>query len=151
VREPDIEVQGIGDLLSTYARCCKPVPPEPIVGYITVGRGVSIHAQSCANLARLSVKAPARVLAVTWGKLASREFPVEIDVQAFDRRGLVRDVSAALADDKISIRGMNTVTDKRDNVARMRIEISITGLPQLSQVLGRIAQLPNVISARRKK
>jgi GTP pyrophosphokinase len=151
VREPDIEVQGIGDLLSTYARCCKPVPPEPIVGYITVGRGVSIHAQSCANLARLSVKSPARVLPVTWGKLDSHEFPVEIDVQAFDRRGLVRDVSAALADDKISIRGMNTVTDKRDNVARMRIEISITGLPQLSQVLGRIAQLPNVISARRKK
>jgi GTP pyrophosphokinase len=151
VREPDIEVQGIGDLLSTYARCCKPVPPEAIVGYITVGRGVSIHARSCANLARLSIKAPARVLAVTWGKMGSNEFPVEIDVQAFDRRGLVRDVSAALADDKISIRGMNTVTDKRDNIAHMRIEISITGLPQLSQVLGRIAQLPNVISARRKK
>src|SRR6202162_4751768 len=92
-REPDSEVQGIGDLLSTYARCCKPVPPEPIVGYITVGRGVSIHAQSCANLARLSVKSPARVLAVTWGKLASHEFPVDIEVDAFDRRGLVRDVS----------------------------------------------------------
>jgi GTP pyrophosphokinase len=151
VREPEIEVQGIGDLLSVYARCCKPVPPEAIAGYITVGRGVSIHAQSCANLARLSIKSPARVLAVTWGKMASSEFPVEIDVQAFDRRGLVRDVSAALADDKISIRGMNTVTDKRDNIAHMRIEISITGLPQLSHVLGRIAQLPNVISARRKK
>jgi GTP pyrophosphokinase len=150
-REPDIEVQGIGDLLSTYARCCKPVPPEPIVGYITVGRGVSIHAQSCANLARLSVKSPARVLAVAWGTLAAKEFPVEIDVQAFDRRGLVRDVSAALADDKISIQGMNTVTDKRDNVAHMQIMISITGLPQLSLVLNRIAQLPNVISARRKK
>jgi GTP pyrophosphokinase len=151
VREPDIEVQGIGDLLSTYARCCNPVPPESIVGYITVGRGVSIHAQTCANLARLRTKSPARVLAITWGKTGSNEFPVEIDVQAFDRRGLVRDVSAALADDKISIRGMNTVTDKRDNVAHMRIEISITGLPQLSQVLARIAQLPNVISARRKK
>ena len=151
VREPEIEVQGIGDLLSTYARCCKPVPPEAIVGYITVGRGVSIHAQSCANLGRLSVKSPARVLAVTWGKLASQEFPVDIEVEAFDRRGLVRDVSAALADEKISIQGMNTVTDKRDNVARMQIKISITGLPQLSLVLTRIAQLPNVISARRKK
>ena len=151
VREPDIEVQGIGDLLSTYARCCKPVPPEAIVGYITVGRGVSIHAQSCANLARLSVKTPARVLAVTWGKMAAREFPVDIEVQAFDRSGLVRDVSAALADEKISIQGMNTLTDKRDSVAHMRINISITGLPQLSRVLGRIAQLPNVISARRKK
>jgi GTP pyrophosphokinase len=150
-REPEIEVQGIGDLLSTYARCCKPVPPEPIAGYITVGRGVSIHAQSCANLGRLSVRSPARVLAVAWGNLASREFPAEIEVQAFDRRGLVRDVSAALADEKISIQGMNTVTDKRDNVAHMQIRISITGLPQLSLVLARIAQLPNVISARRKR
>ena len=151
VREPEIEVQGIGDLLSTYARCCKPVPPEAIVGYITVGRGVSIHAQSCANLGRLSIKAPARVLAVTWGKMGSSEFPVDIEVQAYDRRGLVRDVSAALADDKISIQGMNTVTDQRDNVAHMQIKISITGLPQLSQVLTRIAQLPNIISARRRK
>jgi len=151
VREPESEVQGIGDLLSTYARCCKPVPPEAIVGYITVGRGVSIHAQSCANLGRLSIKSPARVLAVTWGKTSSNEFPVDIEVQAFDRRGLVRDVSAALADDKISIQGMNTVTDKRDNVAHMLIKISISGLPQLSQVLTRIGQLPNVISARRKK
>ena len=150
-REPEIEVQGIGELLSTYARCCKPVPPETIVGYITVGRGVSIHAQSCANLGRLSIKAPARVLAVTWGKMGSSEFPVDIEVQAYDRRGLVRDVSAALADDKISIQGMNTVTDQRDNVAHMQIKISITGLPQLSQVLTRIAQLPNIISARRKK
>ncbi len=97
-REPEIEVQGIGDLLSTYARCCKPVPPEPIVGYITVGRGVSIHSQSCANLARLASKAPARVLPVAWGAMGAREFPAEIEVQAFDRRGLVRDVSAALAE-----------------------------------------------------
>jgi GTP pyrophosphokinase len=150
-REPDIEVQGIGDLLSTYARCCKPVPPEDIVGYITVGKGVSIHARSCANLARISVKSPARVLAVAWGTMGSNEFPVDVEVQAFDRRGLVRDVSAALADDKISIQGMNTITDKRDNLAHMRISISITGLPQLSHLLTRITQVPNVISARRRK
>lgn len=124
-RAPELAVQGIGDLLSTYARCCKPVPPEPIVGYITVGRGVSIHSQACANLARLRIKSPARVLAVDWGKTGGGEFPVDIEVQAFDRRGLVRDVSAALADDKISIHGMTTVTDKRDNVAHMRIGISI--------------------------
>ncbi|HEV7359441.1 MAG TPA: bifunctional (p)ppGpp synthetase/guanosine-3',5'-bis(diphosphate) 3'-pyrophosphohydrolase [Steroidobacteraceae bacterium] len=150
-RTPEVEVQGVGDLLSTYARCCKPVPPESIVGYITVGRGVSIHSQSCANLARLRAKSPARVLAVDWGKMGGDEFPVDIEVQAFDRRGLVRDVSAALADEKIGIRGMTTVTDKRDNVAHMRLGIAISGLPQLSKVLSRIAQVPNVISARRKK
>ena len=150
-REPEAEIQGIGDLLSTYARCCKPVPPEPIVGYITVGRGVSIHSQSCANLARLRAKSPARVLAVDWGKTGVSEVPVDIEIQAFDRRGLVRDVSAALADEKISIRGMNTLTDRRDNVAHMQIGISITGLPQLSKLLARVAQVPNVISARRKR
>jgi GTP pyrophosphokinase len=150
-REPETEVQGVGDLLSTYARCCKPVPPEPIVGYITVGRGVSIHAQSCRNLARLSAKTPARVLEVAWGRQSGGEFPVDIEIDAFDRRGLVRDVSAALADEKISIQGMKTATDKRDNVAHMEIGITISGLPQLSKVLARIAQLPNIISAKRKR
>jgi GTP pyrophosphokinase len=149
--EPGVEIQGIGDLLSTYARCCKPVPPEPIVGYITVGRGVSIHSQACANLARLAVKAPARVLPVSWDTEGGQHFPVDIEVEAFDRRGLVRDVSAVLADEKISIRSMNTVTDSRDHLARMQIGIEIGGLPQLSRVLGRIAQLPNVVSARRRK
>ena len=150
-REPDIEIQGIGELLSTYAGCCKPVPPEPIAGYITVGRGVSIHSQSCANLARLRAKSPARVLEVAWGAEAGAEFPVDIEVEAFDRRGLVRDVSAALADEKISIRSMNTRTDQRDHVARMKIGIQINGLPQLSRVLARISQLPNVLGARRRK
>jgi GTP pyrophosphokinase len=150
-REPEAEVQGIGDLLSTYARCCKPVPPEPIAGYITVGRGVSIHSQSCANLARLRIKAPARILEVTWGTLDAGEFPVDIEIEAFDRRGLLRDVSAALADEKISIQAMNTVTEKGDNVARMRMAISITGLPQLSRALARVAQVPNVVRARRRK
>jgi GTP pyrophosphokinase len=150
-REPETQIQGIGDLLSTFARCCNPVPPEPIVGYITVGRGVSIHSQACANLARLRVKSPARVLAVDWGNMASSEVPVDIEIQAFDRRGLVRDVSAALADEKISIRSMNTLTDRRDNVAHMQIGITISGLPQLARVLARISQLQNVISARRKK
>jgi GTP pyrophosphokinase len=149
-REPELEVQGVGDLLATYARCCKPVSPEPIVGYITVGRGVTIHTQSCMNLARLAAKAPARILPVGWGA-ASAAFPVDLEVEAFDRRGLVRDVSAALADEKISIRSMTTTTDARDHVARMQIAIDISGLPQLSRVLARIAQLPNVVSARRKK
>jgi GTP pyrophosphokinase len=149
-REPDVELQGVGDMLSTYARCCKPVPPEPIAGYITIGRGVSIHSQSCANLARLAVKAPARVLPVSWGEKAG-SFPVDIEVQAFDRRGLVRDVSAALADEKISIRAMTTVTDARDHLARMQIGIDVADLPQLSRLLAKISRLANVVSARRKR
>ncbi|MDE2304161.1 MAG: bifunctional (p)ppGpp synthetase/guanosine-3',5'-bis(diphosphate) 3'-pyrophosphohydrolase [Gammaproteobacteria bacterium] len=149
--EPETAVQGVGDLLSSYARCCKPVPPEPIVGYVTVGRGVSIHAKSCPNLARLAAKAPERVLALDWGRVDTGEFPVDIEVDAYDRRGLVRDVSGALADEKISIHGMSTVTDRRDDVAHMRIGITISGLAQLSRVLARIAELPSVIGARRRR
>jgi len=151
VRAPESEIHGVGDLLSTYAKCCKPVPPEAIVGYVTVGRGVSIHSQICPNFRRLSAKTPARVLAVAWDSAAARQYPVDIEVRAFDRRGLVRDVSAALTDESISIQSMNTVTDKRDQVAHMQISISISGLPQLASVLGKIAKLPNVISARRKR
>ena len=150
-REAPIAVQGIGDLLSTFARCCKPVPPEPIAGFITVGRGVSIHSASCANLARLALKAPARILPVAWDAFTRGEFPVDIEVQAFDRRGLVRDVSAVLADEKLSIGSMHTETDDRDHVARMQIGVRISGLPQLSRVLSRISQLPNILSVRRRK
>jgi GTP pyrophosphokinase len=149
--EPDTTVQGIGDLLSSFARCCRPLPPEAIVGYITVGRGVSIHAGSCLNLQRLRARAPARLLAVNWGSLKGGEFPVAIQVGAFDRRGLLRDVSAALADEKISIQGIATTTGKGDHVAHMHIGVAIEGLEQLSRVLARIAQVPNVISARRRK
>lgn len=150
-RDPEIDVSGIGDLLATYARCCKPVPPEAIQGYVTVGRGVSIHLASCVNFKRLSVRSPARVLPIDWGTRDGNEYPVDIVIEAFDRRGLVRDVSAALADEKISISGMTSLTDRRDSVANMQIGISVSGLPQLSLVLARLAKVPNVISARRRR
>ena len=128
------------------------MPPEPIVGYITVGRGVSIHSQSCANLARLASKAPARVLPVAWGAMGAREFPVDIEVQAFDRRGLVRDVSAALADDKISIT-RHEYGDRRAAITSPACTSAFRSPACRScrGVLARIAQLPNIISARRRK
>src|SRR5690606_33177788 len=89
----EVQIEGVGDLLSTYAGCCNPVPPEPIAGYITVGRGVTIHRRDCANLRQLEESTPERVLSVEWGAHGERAFPVEIAVSAYDRRGLVRDIS----------------------------------------------------------
>jgi len=145
-----ITVEGVGDLLSHFPRCCGPVPPEPISGYITLGRGVSIHRQDCANLQRLRVAHPERLIAVEWGVGGDRSFPVDINVRAFDRRGLVRDISAVLADSKINIHAMNTVTSAGDGVADMNIKITVHDLEELSRVLARIAGLANVLSARRK-
>jgi GTP pyrophosphokinase len=144
-------VDGVGDLMSTIARCCSPVPPEPIAGYITLGRGVSIHRVDCANLLRLKDAQPQRVLAVDWGeRSAERTFPVSIRIEAFDRRGLVRDISAVLADEHISIQAMNTVTNPAENTATVDVTATVHGLEELSRLLTRFGGLPNVLSATRR-
>jgi GTP pyrophosphokinase len=143
-------VDGVGDLLSTIARCCRPVPPEDILGYVTVGRGVSIHRATCANLLRLREENPQRVLAVDWGRPAEeRTFPVKVRIEAYDRRGLVRDISGVLADEHISIEAMNTVTNPADNIATMDVTVKVHGLDELSRLLARFSTLPNVLQARR--
>jgi GTP pyrophosphokinase len=144
-------VDGVGDLLSSFARCCRPVPPEPVTGYITIGRGVSIHRTSCANLQRLRDAHPERVLAVEWGAHApERRFPVAVAIHAFDRRGLVRDISSVLADEHVNIEAMNTVTSAAENTADVSLRVSVQGLDELSRLLARLSALPNVISARRR-
>ncbi len=143
-------IDGVGDLLSHFPRCCAPVPPEPISGYITLGRGVSIHRQSCTSLKHLQEAHPERVISVEWGTSADRAFPVEVNVRAHDRRGLVRDISAVLADSKINIHAMNTVTHEREGIADMNLKITVHDLQELSQVLARIQGLGNVLSVRRK-
>jgi GTP pyrophosphokinase len=147
---PGMIIDGVGDLLSTIARCCRPVPPEEILGYITVGRGVSIHRATCANLIRLREENPQRVLAVDWGRATDeRTFPVKVRIEAFDRRGLVRDISGVLADEHISIEAMNTLTNPADNIATMDVTVKVHGLDELSRLLARFSMLPNVVSARR--
>lgn len=144
-------LQGIGDLLVSYPKCCSPIPPEAIAGYLAVGRGVSIHARSCRNFRRLAQTHPERVLDIDWGAQGEGQFPVDLEVMAHDRAGLIRDVSAAVTDEKINIRGMNTVVSKEDSLAHMRISIDVSGMAQMSRVLTRIAALPSVISARRRR
>ena len=144
-------VDGVGDLLSTIARCCRPVPPEPIAGYITLGRGVSIHRADCANLLRMRDAQPQRVLAVDWGRGSpERTFPAAIVIHAFDRKGLARDVSGVLADEHISIAGMTLTTNPAENTAKVDLTVTVHGLDELSRLLTRFAGLPNVISARRR-
>jgi GTP pyrophosphokinase len=145
-----ITIEGVGDLLSSFARCCGPVPPEPISGYITVGRGVSIHRADCADFRRLGRAHPERVIAVEWGAGSEQSFPVDVNVRAHDRRGLLRDISAVLADSRINIHSMNTVTHERDGIADMNLKITVHDLEELSRVLARVQGLPNVLSARRK-
>ena len=145
-----IRVMGVGDLLSHFARCCRPVPPEPIEGYVTLGRGVTIHRASCSNLARMRAQVPERLLPVDWGTDRDQAYPVEFSVLAFDRRGLVRDVSGVLADARLSIERMTTVTNARDKTADMTLGVRIHDLTELEAILGRIAGLADVIRVQRR-
>jgi GTP pyrophosphokinase len=150
VGKTGITVDGVGDLLSHFARCCRPVPPEPITGFITLGRGVSIHREQCPNALRLGIAHPERVIAVDWGQDTGQTFAIDVNVRAYDRRGLVRDITAVLADARINIHSMSTQTNEQDGIADMTIRITVHGLTELSRALARIQGLPNVISARRK-
>jgi GTP pyrophosphokinase len=144
-------IDGVGDLLSSFARCCRPVPPESIAGYITLGRGVSIHRADCANLLRMRDQQPQRVLAVDWGRASpERTFPAAVVIHAFDRKGLTRDVTSVLADEHINISAMNMTTNKAENTAHLDLTVTVHGLDELSRLLSRLASLPNVISARRR-
>ncbi len=144
-----VRIRGVGKLLTQIAPCCKPIPPEPITGFITRGRGVTIHRQDCANLAHLTGRHPERLIEVSWGEKDSR-YLVDIMVEAYDRSGLIRDISSILTNDKINVTAMNTMTDARDGIARMNITLEIYDIGQLARVLDRIAQLPNVLKAQRR-
>jgi len=145
-----LEIEGVGDLASTFARCCNPVPPEPIAGYITVGRGVTIHREGCPSLERMRRRQPERVLGVAWGQAGDRGFEVDVLVHAYDRHGLVRDVGAVLTEEKISIIRMTTATNPASNTADILVTITIRGLEELSHLLTRLKGIRNVVYARRK-
>ena len=147
----DIQIQGVGNLLTQMAGCCQPLPGDPIVGYITVGRGVSIHRQDCASVLQLEGREPERIIQVSWGPVPVQTYPVEIVIKAYDRSGLLRDVTQVLLNEKLNVLAVNTRSNKEDNTASMSITVEIPGLDALGRLLARIGQLPNIIEARRQR
>lgn len=149
-QEGDIQIQGVGNLLSTMARCCKPVPGDAVIGYITQGRGVSIHRRDCKNILNVPTEKLSRLIEVDWSHGQRQTYPVDIEVMAFDRQGLLRDITSILTNEKINVISANTHTNKQDYSVHMQLTLEIASIDELSKVLGRIAQLSNVIEARRR-
>lgn len=143
-----IMIEGVGNLLSHVAGCCRPVPGEPIAGYIS-GKGVSVHARQCPEYARLAQEDPARTLAVQWQQSEQTAYPVDIMVKAWDRTGLLRDVTGVLANEQVNVTSVQTQSDKHDSTATLRLTLEVNSLDKLSRVLNRIEQLATVINARR--
>ena len=146
---PEFLVEGVGDLVVQVAQCCAPVPPEAILGYITRGRGITVHRDDCPNALRLVGDEPQRVIDVQWG-LGGARHTVSVMVKAYDRRGLLRDVSTVITNTDCDVRGMTSDTDEKSGVVTMRLRMDVADMPSLSRVIGRIAQIRNVFEALRE-
>jgi GTP pyrophosphokinase len=149
-RPGGVTVQGVGNLLTRLARCCNPLPGDAIVGFITRGQGVTVHRQDCANTLRHRDEHGERLIEVSWGQAAGRTYPVEVEITAYERTGLLRDITGLLANEKINVIAVNTLTDKDQHVARMRLTLEIPDVEALSRILALIDQMPNVTRVQRR-
>lgn len=143
-QDDTVSILGLKGLLTTMARCCNPAPGDDIVGYITRGRGATIHRRDCPNILR--IKDRERLVRVSWGE-AKRTYPVPIRVRAYDRNGLMKDVATLISDEGINMTGVNV--DVAKNLAVFDLTLEVKDVAELSRVLDRLENLPNVMEAQR--
>lgn len=151
----NVLVVGIDSLLTQLAKCCKPAPPDAILGFVTKGKGVSVHRSDCSNFRNMASGSPDRVIEVAWNSPETPDgavYPVDVAVEAADRQGLLRDISEIFAKEKVNVIGVQTqsVKDNRGGTARMTFTVEVAQSGRLNQVLGIVAEVPGVRSARRR-
>ncbi len=144
-----VVIDGVGNLLVAIAGCCNPVPGDAIVGFITKGRGVSVHRADCRSLLALSARTPERLIDVQWGGRRDDRYPVKIRVCAYNRTGLIRDVGAVLAAEQINIGAMDSRDDDASGLATLHLTLRVADFGQLANVLVKIRGLSNVTEAER--
>lgn len=143
----DITIEGIGNLLCYFARCCKPLPGDKIIGFITLGRGVSVHREDCLHV--LEKGKMGRLVPVEWGETDKHVYPIDIHITAHDRQALLKDITTILSSEKVNVIAANTSTHELDKVAHLLLTIEVTNLAALDKLLKKIAQLPNIIEVER--
>jgi GTP pyrophosphokinase len=143
-----ILIEGVDNLLTKMAKCCQPAPPDSIVGYVTRDHGVTVHRRDCLSMLRLPESRRDRMLNAQWGNDKGARFAADIEIEANDRRGLLRDITELFAHEKVNVTKVNTQSE--DDYAHMSFSVEIADLGQLSRLLGLLNQVENVISARRK-
>ncbi|MFG0739646.1 GTP diphosphokinase [Proteus terrae] len=144
-----IVVEGVGNLMHHIARCCQPIPGDNIVGFITKGRGISIHRADCEQLAELLSHAPERIVDAVWGENYSSGYSLVVRVVANDRSGLLRDITTILANEKVNVLGVSSRSDVKQQIATIDMNIEIYNLQVLGRILAKLNQLPDVIEAKR--
>ena len=148
-RQSDVIVDGVGNLMHSIARCCCPIPGDPIIGFVTLGRGVSIHRADCEQLLELKGHAPERIVEAQWGDNNDSRYSMVMRVVANDRGGLLRDITTILANEKINVIRFSSRSDVKQQIATIDITIEILNQDSLTRVLSKVSQLPDVIEAKR--
>jgi GTP pyrophosphokinase len=148
-QDSGIRVVGLKGLLTNLARCCNPTPPDPIIGYVTRGRGVSIHRQDCANILRARERERERLIRVEWGSSEQR-YPVPIRIKAYDRKGLMGEISTMLAELDVNILNVRVNVNDHNNLANIFLVVEVRDLTHLSQILHQLETIENVIEAYRE-
>ncbi|HCH31718.1 MAG TPA: hypothetical protein DE045_02105 [Oceanospirillaceae bacterium] len=147
----DIQIAGVGNLLTTLASCCKPVPGDAIMGFVTLNRGVSVHRQDCLNIMNMAEQDRQRIIDVDWSSQSEQTYPVDIFIEAIDRPGLLSEVVMVLGNEHVNLGNVNTQVDKTSHSATIAMTIDIPRLDLLGRILDKISQLPNVLDVRRRK
>ena len=148
-KSTDFTVEGVGNLLVQLARCCQPLPGEPIVGYLTRGRGVSVHRPGCPSFERLAAAQPQRVLPVEWGRAGS-SYEVDIEVLALDRKWLLKEVTNLIAQGNAHVLSIRSDNERKGARVRLGLRLRVGDYGQLSTLLGKLASLPGVEHAQRR-
>ncbi|MFQ5594431.1 MAG: RelA/SpoT family protein [Anaerolineae bacterium] len=145
-----VSIMGVDDLLTKVPKCCNPLPGDQVIGYITRGHGVTLHKNSCPNARRMIAEEPDRVIDVDWREDPRHVYPVAIRVLAYDRRGLMRDVSDVVAGEDVNISAAAVQTNKKKNIAAITATLEISSVRQLAAILNKLSRLPNVFEVRRE-
>ena len=143
-----INIRGTGGILTHLGKCCNPIPGDDVVGYITRGRGVTVHRQDCPNITRMGPQDLERLIEVDWGP-DKHTFPIQVVVTAYDRSGLLRDITEVISDSDINMASLSTGKRSRYSILPVYITLEVPDLSTLTRVLGKIEQIRNVLDARR--
>lgn len=147
----NLTIEGMGNLLTRLANCCKPSGHDPIVGYVTIGRGIAIHNRNCPHILALDSTKDNRLVEVSWGETAHPHYPLELDIQAYDRQGLIRDITHLMSLEHANVIHFTTTVNKAEHTAHVQLMAEIENLERVSRLMEKLQKLPNIISVVRLK
>ncbi|MET1254170.1 GTP diphosphokinase [Aliikangiella maris] len=146
----DILVEGVGNLLTRIAGCCKPVPGDDIAGYVTHSRGIMIHRADCHYLLASQNNSPEKILQVEWTNSLNKSYLIDLLIKAYDRKGLLSDITMLMADEKVSVTYLNTHVNKQRLMVVIKIQIEVPSLATVDRIMSRVEKLPTIVSVQRK-